>query len=324
MSLDIKLLKQMVALAKHSNFARAAESLHISQPALSRSISNLEQTLGVQLFDRTHGGVVPTAFGRLILERGREIVAKEHELQREIQLMQGIEIGELAIGAGPFPLEISIGRSVGRLIANRPKLQVRVEAASPLEIGSRVIGGSYDLAVADIRAWLDEPRLQIEALPVHVVIFCVRPRHPLAGRCALAMRDLLAYPLVGTTYPPAIAGIMSELPGAGHIDRDTGHFLPAITVDSLSLAQQITAVSDAVYPVPACAAESAIRAGKLAVLDCHPPWAHSNYGFIFKKDRTLSAAAEEFMSCLRAVEAQTIERETALLAAHAIPGAASR
>ncbi len=324
MNLDVKLLRQMLSLAKHRNFARAAESLHISQPALSRSISNLEQTLGVQLFDRTHGGVVPTAYGRLILERGREIVAKENELQREIRLMQGIEIGELAIGAGPFPLEISVGQSVGRLIASHPTLQVRVEAASPLEIGSRVIGGSYDLAVADIRAWLDEPRLQIEPLPLHVVIFCVRPQHPLAGQRALAMRDLLAYPLVGTTYPPAIAAVMSEVPGAGHIDRDTGHFLPAITVDSLSLARQITAVSDAVYPVPACIAESAIRAGELAVLDCHPPWAHSNYGFISKKDRTLSAAAKKFMSCLRAVEAGTIERETALLAAHAIPAVASR
>ena len=122
MILDIKLLRQMLSLAKHRNFARAAESLHISQPALSRSISNLEETLGVQLFDRTSGGVVPTAYGRLILERGREIVAKESELRREIRLMQGIEIGELAIGAGPFPFEISVGPAVSRLIATFPKL----------------------------------------------------------------------------------------------------------------------------------------------------------------------------------------------------------
>ena len=51
-----------------------------------------DRTLGVQLFDRTHGGVEPTAYGRLILERGREIVAKESELQREIRLMQGLSL----------------------------------------------------------------------------------------------------------------------------------------------------------------------------------------------------------------------------------------
>ena len=150
MTLDIKFLRQVLALAKYRNFARAAESLHISQPALSRSIALLEQRLGVILFDRTHAGVEPTSYGRLILERGKDIVRKEDELQRELLLMRGIEIGDLAIGAGPFPLEISLGKSVGRLIASHPQLQVRIEAASPLEIGSRIIGGSYDLAVADI------------------------------------------------------------------------------------------------------------------------------------------------------------------------------
>lgn len=314
MNLDIKLLRQMLSLAKHRNFARAAESLHISQPALSRSISNLEETLGVQLFDRTSGGVEPTAYGRLILERGREIVAKESELQREIRLMQGIEIGELAIGAGPFPFEISVGPAVSRLIAAFPKLQIRVETASPLAIVNRILGGSFDLGVADIREWHDDQRLTLEALPVHAGFFCCRPQHPLAGRRGLILEEILAYPLVGTVFPPALAGILAQGQAGGRIDQDTGHFLPAVTIDSLSLARRITMGCDAVLLLTIGAVERELLAGDLVILDCHLPWMYTNYGFISKRDRSLSAAAREFMARLRDVEAETIERENALLA----------
>ena len=69
MTIDIRLLRQVLALSKHRNFARAAEALHISQPALSRSIAGLEQSLGVQLFDRTSAGVEPTIFGQTSFNR---------------------------------------------------------------------------------------------------------------------------------------------------------------------------------------------------------------------------------------------------------------
>jgi len=60
MDIDTRLIRHVLALARHRNFARAAEQLHLSQPALSRSISRLEETLGVALFDRTRKGVIPT------------------------------------------------------------------------------------------------------------------------------------------------------------------------------------------------------------------------------------------------------------------------
>jgi DNA-binding transcriptional LysR family regulator len=316
MNFEIKLLLQMLSLAKHRNFARAAESLHISQPALSRSISNLEQTLGVQLFDRTSDGVVPTGYGRLILERGREIVAKENELQREIQLMEGIEIGELSIGAGPYPFEISVGPAVSRLIATYPKLQIKVETASPLAVVNRILGGSLDLGVADIREWHGEQRLTLEALPAHAGAFCCRPQHPLAGRRGLTLEEILAYPLVGTIFPPSLAGVLAQGQAGGRIDQDTGYFIPAVTVDSLSLARRITMGCDSILILTIGAIEREILAGDLVILDCRLPWMYTNYGFISKRDRSLSAVALEFMARLREVEAEIIERENALLASY--------
>ena len=77
MPLDLRLLESAIALAHHRSYARASKALHVSQPTLSRSIAGLEDSLGVRLFDRGRGGVDPTPFGRLLLERGAALLADE-------------------------------------------------------------------------------------------------------------------------------------------------------------------------------------------------------------------------------------------------------
>ena len=75
MVIELRLIRHALALGQHRNFARAAEALNLSQPSLSRSIAALEQAFGVPLFDRSHKGVVPTAFGRVLLERQQTLRA---------------------------------------------------------------------------------------------------------------------------------------------------------------------------------------------------------------------------------------------------------
>jgi DNA-binding transcriptional LysR family regulator len=314
MTIENKSIQHVLALAKHRHFARAAESLSLSQPALSRSISVLEQRLGVQLFDRTPGGVEPTAYGRLIIERGKEISLKENELLRELQLMQGVEIGELSIGAGPFPFEISVGQAVSGLLLAFPKLRLQVEAASPAAIVNRVLEGKCDIGVADIRDWHDDHRLRIEMLPMHVGVFCCRPEHPLAAKKTLSQDDVLAYPLIGTIFPPQFADVFESHETAGNLDEISRHFSPAVTIHSLDLARKTTIACDLIFPVAIVAIEAQLHAGELVVLDCHPAWLRTNYGFISKRDRTPSPAAIKFMDFFRDIEAKLMEKEDALLA----------
>lgn len=326
MTIDIRLLRQVVALSKHRNFARAAETLHISQPALSRSIAGLEQALGVQLFDRTPTGVEPTICGQAVIDRGYDILKKEKELRREIFLIQGIEVGELSIGAGPFPFEISVSHAVAKLVTRYPKLQVRIDADSPPTIVNRVLSGDIDIGVADIRHCEDFARLAIEQLPEHVIACCCRREHPLAGRRSLSLGDLLNFPVVGTVMPPALGAILSRSHLSGRVNEDTKNFHPAITVDSLSAARNIVLGCDALLPItPGCIAPE-LESGDLVILDFNAPWMRNQYGFISLKDRTHSPGAIEFMARMREVEAEAIELENRLFAAHASysPACASR
>ncbi len=316
MTIDIRLLRQVLALSKHRNFARAAESMHISQPALSRSIAGLEQSLGVQLFDRTPTGVEPTICGQAVIDRGQDILKKERELRREISLIQGIEVGELSIGAGPFPFEISVGHAVAQLITRHPKLQVRIDKDSPPAIVNRVLTGDFDIGVADTRHCVDFARLTVELLPEHAVACCCRRGHPLAGRRSLSLDDLLDFPIVGTVMPPALAALLSRSHAAGRVNEDTKNFHPAITVDSLSAARNIALGCDALLPItPSCIARE-LESGDLVILDFMAPWMRNQYGFISRKDRTHSPSVMEFMARMREIEAEAIELDTRLFAAY--------
>jgi len=307
MGMDLNLLPHVLALARHQNFARAAEAMGISQPALSRIIGRLENKLGVMLFDRTRDGVVPTEFGRLMIERGSEILEWSSELRREISLLQGLEVGQLAVAAGPYPHMISAGHALTRLMARCPNVQLRLEQLSPRATVAKVLEGSVDLGIADVRDWQEDPRLEIECLTPHVGVWISRAGHPLAGRKKLSVAEVLHYPMISCAMPRQFADLFGEYPTAGRLDHDSGQFYPAITIDTLKFGPGIAAASDAIMLTPPILAADELRRGDLVILDLHLPWQRTNYGFIYKRDRSLSSVTKEYMACVRAVEADATE-----------------
>src|SRR5512139_2506265 len=103
MDFDLRLLRHCRALAEEGSFARAARALHITQPALSRSIRDLESRLGLQVFDRTRSRVLATDLGRAFLDRAGELLAQAESLSREVAALRGSSTGSLKVGSGTFP-----------------------------------------------------------------------------------------------------------------------------------------------------------------------------------------------------------------------------
>lgn len=313
MDIDTRLFRHVLVLARHRNFARAAEQLHLSQPALSRSIGRLEETLGAALFDRTREGVIPTDYGNLVIERGQDILRRGQELQREMDLMKGLEIGELSVVAGPFPHAISAGHALSRLLSSRGGLRVRLAQQSPRGAVEQILNSSADLAIADLREWGDDTRLQLEPLPQHIGFWVARADHPLAGRRGLALSDILAYRLICTPLPRQLVEFFGDFPAAGHADLDDGLFYPAVSLDALSFGPEIAATSDAVMLTPIGIVAQGLERGELAILDLHLPWQRTAYGFVTRRGRTPSPATLAYMACVRAVEAETMAEERHLL-----------
>jgi DNA-binding transcriptional LysR family regulator len=316
--IQTKLIGYAIALAREGNFAKAADSLGLSQPSLSRNIAALEAQLGVKLFDRGPKGVVPTAYGQLLLERGEALIQTEESLLREIQLLGGIENGRLVVGAGPYAAEISVGKAVAKLVAAHPRLKVRVVTDGPEEIRQGLITRQIDVGVFESGPSRKDDPIHAEPLPTHSLCLFCRPGHPLTRVAQLTVEGILAYPLVTTLVRGdraavvMAAGIAAGRAVTAGTGRQTGDFEPAIHVNTLAIAAQIASESDAIYPGPLVAAASALNANRLVQLNFRIPALQTIYSVNYLRDRSRSPAASAFIDALHQVEADLKVMELAM------------
>src|SRR5687767_13169743 len=101
--MDLRRMQHVIALAEERNFGRAADRVHLSQPAFSRSIQAAEDEWGMKLFDRGGaGGVKCTGAGAHLVERMRKVIGDWRALERDVFLYRDQQIGDLSIGMGLF------------------------------------------------------------------------------------------------------------------------------------------------------------------------------------------------------------------------------
>jgi DNA-binding transcriptional LysR family regulator len=307
-------LEHAAALDEHRNFRQAAQALHLTQPALSRSIQSLECALGARLFDRGHGSVEPTVLGKLFLERARSILTAIAELEHEMELAKGLRAGTLEVSLAPYPSALSGQRAVARLLATYPEIQCRVRVAGFHGVADDVAQGRCDLGIADLEAAAAR-RLETEVIVQRPLCFFARPGHPLLARAACRLDEVVDYPWAGIRAPARIARMLpSDMGRAGRWDPDTGEFTPALEVDVVSDFLVLARESDILVAATLTMAERELEQGYLAVVSFAPPWLELAYGFIARPNHTLSPATVRFMEIVRDIEAELDERETTLRA----------
>jgi DNA-binding transcriptional LysR family regulator len=302
MALDIRQLQHVVAIGRFRNFGRAAESLGISQPALSKSLNVIERGLEVRLFVRSRTGVTPTAFGELLMARAGPLFQGLDEAQSDIRRLRGLEAGSLAIGAGPFAFELSVAMAVAAMARNHPRLLLRLVQGYWDSLTQEVLAGSLDIAVAEVTDAEQEPRLSVERLGERRGVFYCRAGHPLLDRPSPSFKEIAAFPLAMNPLPGRIAHYFERAGAAGRIDPMTGHFHPAITVASVPLRKRLVEETDAVSWAPTSLIDIELRAGTLVALPIDPSWARLNYGIIRRADRPATPAEVAFIAELRSAE----------------------
>lgn len=302
-------LEIIQALALHKNFNRAASSIGMSQPVLSRMLAHIEKELGVQLFERGPGGAAPTVFGKVILDRCGRTLGEVNEALREIRLLQNLDAGSLSISAGVFPSEISVQTAVGLMAAKFPGLNIALSTVLFGQVMKDVVDGRADIGVADISdlATNGHPELDIEPLRPRTVQFCCRTGHPIFERTSIDIADIFDFPMAGFGWPTRANSFLPEdVSKAGAMDRENGYFMPRIVVNTLRSALAIVGKSDATTYVHASYIEAEIRNGTLALIPALLPWTTLDYGFLVRKGRTLSPAMREFKKLVLEIEAEIV------------------
>jgi len=313
---SLRQIEIVKALAKHHHFGLAAKALRVSQPALTRSLKQLEAELGVTLFDRQ--GVTPTPFGEIVLRHGERAAAEFHELMREVALAKGLEIGELRIAAGPYAADISGERAIGLLSARHPNLVVELRIANWTQVVADVIGGAVDLGFADVSEAQHDPNLDVHFARSRQLSFFCSTQHPLAGKRPLTIEHLLEFPWVGPSRPGRIRKALPALDKPfGRFDQLQDRFHPRILVETFSAAKRVVLAGLGIGGAIPPQIDRELKEGLCVTLPVEVPWLRLNYGFIAKRGRTLSPAAKAFMDIVGTIDPD--EREPATGAGAARP-----
>jgi DNA-binding transcriptional LysR family regulator len=297
--IDLRHLRHALALAEHGNFARAAEACHITQSALTRSIQALEAALAVTLFDRGPGGVEPTEFGRLLLRHALNLDVASRELEREMQLAKGLEIGELTIGVGLYGGSALVAPVLARMSRLHPQLRLKVLVAPWNVLPVRARAREADVIVAELGSIQEQADFEHVALSEHKALLICRPGHPLALAESYSTQDLFQYPWMGPTLPAGVLErICSQAPAALrsplHSDATLG-----LECDSAPLLKDVVMQSDGVAMMYRFMIERELAAGQLVALTKLELGVSARFGAGWIAGRTVSAAAGTFVELLR-------------------------
>lgn len=310
---ELRHLRHAIGLAEHKNFARAAQALHISQPALSRSIQTLEGQLGVRLFDRDQGGVEPTIYGHLLLERACELDVAANDLLREIELAKGMAQGELKVGVGPWGAAMLVSEVVGAISLKHPQLRFNLLIGPWKELPSRLASRQIDMAIVNVSEIHANEELEVVPLGAHPMVLVCRAGHPLTEQAQPSLREVFQFPMAAPELPISAAEqLLFHMPPdlRSQLSRQG---LARITCDSSSVLKSIVANSDAFTFVNAFMVLDELKRGELCLIPNIDIGSAGQFGVVRLRRRSLSDAAQTFVKLLRVHDKIMAERESAYL-----------
>jgi DNA-binding transcriptional LysR family regulator len=193
-------LRVFAAVMEHRSFRKAAAVLHLTQPAVTKAVAGLEQTLGVKLFDRVASGVEPTVHGRSFAPRARAVFDELRRAAQDMCLLSSGAVGSLRVGTVPMPAIPFLPVAVDRLIGAHPGILVSVVEDRETELLDRLRKRDIELAI--LRLALVDPGedLHTERLFDEKLCVVAAQTHPLASRNGLQWHELLEQRWV---MPPA-------------------------------------------------------------------------------------------------------------------------
>lgn len=182
-------LRLLLAVARSGSILRAANEIGLTQPALSKSIADLEGTFGVRLFDRTNRGVTPTPHGEILLRRATGVFEELRQAVDELGFLADASRGELRIGGTPTMCAGLLPRSISSVLGNRPKFQFHVAELESGKLGSEVLARSLDVGIGPELVVGENDNLVFDRLFDDRLFVVAGAQHPLAGRRSITLEE---------------------------------------------------------------------------------------------------------------------------------------
>lgn len=286
---SLRQIRTFVAAATHLSFARAAEALHLSAPAVSIQIAELEREARVPLFERIGRRLYLTAAGSALLRASTSILAQLRSVEEELAALRGVEGGLLNIGvisAGDFFLP----GLLAEFCARHRGVQVALAACNREELVRRLDHNLVDLAVTSQPPEGDE--FAATPFAAHPIVIVAAPGHRLA-RQRIALAALAREPFIARERGSVTRSVMDETLRRARLK-------PAIAIETASneTIKQAVAAGFGVAFMSTHAIGLEVQARRLAVLDIAELPVRRTWSAVHRRGKHLPAVARAFVAFL--------------------------
>jgi len=294
-NLKLRHLQLLIALDEFRHLGRAAEFLSVTQPAVSKTLAEIEKMFGLSLFARSTRGTEPTAYGQSVVRFARSVLADYDRTRDEIAAVASGAAGRCNVGCMVVALPGLLAQAVALLKAQSAQTTVLVEEGDLTRLLPRLRVGELDLFVGRLEPGYAAPDLETEALYDESMCVVARPDHALAGRARLGWADLAEQPWV---VPPPWASSRIKL---NQMFYKHGLNPPADLLETASFLATLTFVRErrALGFVARQVARHFEREGLLKLLPIKVPIELPPVGMITMRGRLRTPGAEQLMACLR-------------------------
>lgn len=284
----LKQLKHLQAIHQHGTIHRAAEALHITQPALTRSLGNLEEALGVRLFDRSKSGMQATEFYLRIRARCSQLLLEAEELEREAGLYRNLEAGQLSIGIGRASRELVLRAVLPEFVRLHPQIRVQVREGVAEELVQGLQSRSLDLVLAGLGSYRDVEGLAWQHIQDFTSSIFVRNGHPLVSRRKVAFAELMNFPTVSAAELSPTHPLRKRLPGLAALQV-------SVLCSDFQVLSEVVVNTDAWMVAPQLQFAAELAAGRLTVLEVEDWDLIIELSAIELSGRSRSPAAQRFI-----------------------------
>lgn len=305
---SIRQLEVLIAVAEARSISAAARNLRISQPAATRTLSDLEQSLKVKLFDRSAAGILPTVFGRKLLEYARSVLAELRQAEQDLEALRGGSVGTITVGTSPVGAVWLVPTAVGMLSESHAHAIVTVVHSDFQELLAGLRTGQIDVVVAPLSGDTNCAEFIEEELYRNSVSIFVHRTHPEATRVSANLSDLQKYPWIIPLPSTRLGALVLSM------FKNSGLDLPSFRVHTESMAVVRSLLLSTGLPWVSVLASEYFRdrpdSDNIIALEFADPSYMRSIGFLLRRHRTRTLLIDALIGKLRQV-AEEIQHATA-------------
>ena len=282
------------AVASHRSFSRAAESLNITQPAVSIQVQELEKFLGAALFHRRTRGLRITEVGETVFAYAQQIFSLSGKLLETLEEIHNLQTGRLALGASTTPGEYLLPQAVGRFRQIYPGISVELSIANTRTITQRILNQELDLGMVGRHPTAGQDELGIIDYMEDEIVLVAAPTHPLAQEDAVTAAQVAETGLILRESGSATRNTAEEAFNELGLSPNA-----ALSLGSNEALKQAAMAGGGIAVISRMGVTAEVRAGMLVILsvtdwDCRRPLT-----LIYPKERQLSPSKQAFLEYLQ-------------------------